>query len=112
MTQILTAVSFCVIALLPVFCHNARTMEFHGSEIAPAMRNTQEKNHDFLAQAKLMSRDPAGEQDWVERYAAHFRELYKTDDAFRDLVNEDLTEEALTRIQRRLDEPPAHEKAA
>ena len=57
-----------------------------------------------------MGRDPAGEMDWVERYAARFRELYTADDAFRELVNDDLTEESLTRIQERLDEP--QDKAA
>ncbi|WKZ28669.1 MAG: hypothetical protein QY323_03980 [Patescibacteria group bacterium] len=79
-------------------------MELHNSEIAPAMRASRpEKNHDFLAQAMLMGRDPAGEMDWVERYAGRFRELYKTEDDFRDLVNSELTEETLTRIQQYLD---------
>ncbi len=86
-------------------------MNFH-PDLAPEMRNTREKNHDLLAQAKLISRDPAGERDWVERYAARFRKMYQTDDAFRDMVNDELTEENLTRIQQRLDERDAHEKAA
>ncbi len=87
-------------------------MELHSSEIAPAMRaSNPEKNHDFLAQAMLMGRDPSGDMDWVERYAAKFRELYKTEDDFRDLVNSDLTDETLTKIQRFLDRHP-HDKAA
>ena len=80
-------------------------MEFHSNpDIAPAMRNSQEKNHDFLAQAMLMGRDPAGELDWVERYAARFRELYTKEDAFRELVNGELNDATLTRIQERLNE--------
>jgi hypothetical protein len=71
---------------------------------------SENRNHDFLAQARLMGRDPAGEMEWVERYAARFRELYTADDAFRDMVNDELTEERLTRIQERLDEP--RDKAA
>ena len=83
-------------------------MQFH-PDIAPAMRNSHEKNHDFLAQARLMGRDPAGELDWVERYAARFRELFKIDDNFHALVNSELTDETLTRIQQRLDQHPLDE---
>lgn len=86
-------------------------MNFH-PDLAPEMRNSSpEKNHDLLAQAMLVGRDPAGEQDWVERYAERFRKLYETDEDFRELVNSDLTDGILTRIQQRLDQHPL-DKAA
>ncbi len=77
-------------------------MPFH-PDLAPAMRNTREKNHGSLAQAKLGARNPAGPAEWDARYAERFAELYKVDDVFRDLVNEELTGDVLTRIQQRLD---------
>lgn len=80
-------------------------MEFRNdADLAPAMRNTRDKNHDFLARAKLMGRDPAGADEWIERYAVKFRELYTKDDAFRELVSGELSDEALTRLQERLNE--------
>lgn len=66
------------------------------------------KNHDFIVQAMLMSKSPEGEEGWVSRHAATFRELYVKDDAFRDLVNAELTEENLNRIQERLHDEESH----
>jgi hypothetical protein len=73
-------------------------------ELRKSKNPAENRNHDYLAQAKLMGRDPAGEMEWVERYAARFRELFTKDDGFRELVNGDLDDETLTKIQARLDE--------
>jgi len=77
-------------------------------DVLPEMRKSrnpaENKNHDFLAQAMLMGRNPAGDIDWVERYAARFRELYLKDDDFREMINAELTDESLRRIQERLNE--------
>lgn len=62
------------------------------------------KRNDILVQAKLMDRSPGGELEWVERHAAAFRQLFNTDDAFRDLVNGEMDDETLSRIQERLHE--------
>lgn len=79
-------------------------MELHNADLAPEIRNVSPgKNHDFLAQAMLMERNPAGGEEWVERYAEKFRNLFKTEDGFRDLVNSNLTDENLSRIQEWLD---------
>lgn len=85
-----------------------RNMQFN-PDLPPAFRSTgnrpENKNHDFLAQAMLMGRNPGGELDWVERHAARFRELYTREDALRDLMNSELTDATLQEIQRRLDSP-------
>ncbi len=60
------------------------------------------KNHDYLVQAMLMSRSPEGEEGWVVRHAARFRELFTKDEGFRELVNSELTDAALQAIQDRL----------
>lgn len=60
------------------------------------------KNHDFLAQAMLMGRSPEGEEGWVVRHAAKFRELFTRDDGFRELVNSELSDANLQKIQERL----------
>jgi hypothetical protein len=62
------------------------------------------KNHDFLAQAMLMGRSPEGDEAWVIRHAAKFRELFTKDEGFREMVNSELTDETLQRIQARLNE--------
>ncbi len=72
--------------------------------MAPEMRNTHDgqKNHDLLAQAMLIGRYPGEQADWVDRYAAAFRALYVTDEGFRNMVNGELSDEALSAIQDRL----------
>ena len=77
-------------------------------DLAPAMRNTHEKNHGFLTQARLGTRNPAGSAEWSSRYAERFSELYVVDDSFRELVNGELTDDRLTRIQERLDMASEH----
>lgn len=62
------------------------------------------KNAVFTVQAMLMGRNPAGETDWVERYAERFRDLFDSDDGFRALLLERMDDERLRDIQERLDE--------
>jgi len=82
-------------------------MQFN-PDLPPATRVSknpaENKNHDYLAQAMLMGRSPEGELGWVERHAAKFRELYVKDEAFRELVNAELTDANLQKIQARLNE--------
>ena len=67
------------------------------------------KNHDFLVQAMLIGRSPEGEEGWVVRHAAKFRELFNKDEAFREMVNGELTDANLQKIQERLNaEDDAH----
>lgn len=61
------------------------------------------KNAVFLVQAMLIGRNPAGETDWVERYAGRFRELFDSDDGFREMLLQEMSDEHLRNIQERLD---------
>ncbi len=62
------------------------------------------KNHDYLVQAMLMGRSPEGEDGWVVRHAAKFRELFAKDEAFREMVNGRLDDAVLQEIQARLND--------
>lgn len=61
------------------------------------------KNAVFTVQALLMGRDPAGEVDWVERYAEKFRTLFDSDDEFRGMLLRPISDEHLRSIQDYLD---------
>ena len=66
-------------------------------------RNPEEnKNPDFLAQARLIARSTFHENEWVQRYAEAFRRLFDTDDQFRELA-QDLSDEHLLRMQEMLE---------
>lgn len=75
-------------------------------DLSPETRKSrnpaENKNHGYIVQAMLMGKSPEGEEGWVARHAATFRELYSKDEVFRDLVNAELTDENLNRIQERL----------
>ena len=86
------------------------SMEFSPHEIAPAMRERDPKDVNiFLVQGMLAGRNPAGEEEWVERYAATFRRLYESDQDFHALVVSPIEQERLVQIQECLD---AHLAAA
>ena len=60
------------------------------------------RNHDYLVQATLMGRSPEGEEGWVVRHAAKFRELFNRDEGFREMVNGEMSDANLQAIQARL----------
>jgi hypothetical protein len=80
---------------------------FHHSDALPEQRKSknpaENKNHDFMVQAMLMSRSNFREDEWVERYAAAFRKLFNTDESFRELVNDEISDQNLKQVQERLD---------
>lgn len=62
------------------------------------------KNAQFVVQAMLKDRDPAGEADWTKRYEKRFSDLFDSDDDFRYMLLEELDDAHLRKIQDRLDE--------
>lgn len=80
-------------------------MQFN-PDVPPETRKSrnpaENKNHDFLVQAMLKSRSPEGEEGWIVRHAAKFRELFTRDEGFRETVNAELTDANLQDIQARL----------
>lgn len=63
------------------------------------------KNAQDSVQALLKDRDPAGEKDWTKRYAHRFKTLFDSDDDFRNMLLEELTDSHLRKIQDCLDAP-------